>query len=151
MPEDYYQFMETALKEAERGFDRGEVPVGAVLVSADNEIVACAHNQPVNLNEPAAHAEILVLREAGKHLGNYRLLDTTLIVTIEPCIMCMGAALNARILRLVFGAPDPKWGACGSLYNLAEDNRLNHRIEVIPGIMEKECRELIQKFFQLRR
>ena len=151
MNEDFYLFMEQALKEARRGFDRGEVPVGAVLVSADGETVACAHNQPISLNDPTAHAEILALREAGERYRNYRLIDTTLIVTIEPCLMCMGAVLNARISRLVFGASDPRWGACGSLYNLAEDNRLNHQIEVIPGIMENECRELMQEFFQLRR
>ncbi len=151
MPFDLYQLMRQALEEAKRGFSEGEVPVGAVLATPDGEIVAGAHNQPVALNDPSAHAEILVMRKAGLAFHNYRLTNTILVVTIEPCLMCMGAALNARIARLVFGAADPKAGAAGSVYNLAADERLNHRIEVVPNIMEGECRALMQDFFRARR
>jgi len=148
---DLYHFMKEALKEAEKGLTRGEVPVGAVLAGSDGQIVAKAHNQPIALNDPTAHAEILALRKAGLVLRNYRLNNTILVVTVEPCLMCMAAAINARIARLVFGADDPKGGAAGSLYNLASDNRLNHRIEITSGIMEKECRTLMQEFFRIRR
>lgn len=143
--------MQEALSEAEKGLVAGEVPVGAVLADPDGQIVARAHNQPITLQDPTAHAEILVMRKAGLFFENYRLNNTLLVVTIEPCLMCMGAAVNARIARLAFGAPDPKGGAAGSLYNLASDKRLNHEIEVIPGIMEQDCRELIGGFFQGRR
>ena len=143
--------MQQALAEAEKGLSAGEVPVGAVLAGPDGQIVARAHNQPITLQDPTAHAEILVIREASLFLGNYRLKDTLLVVTVEPCIMCMGAAIHARIARLVFGSPDPKGGAAGSLYNVASDKRLNHEIEVTPGIMEQECRELIEGFFRGRR
>jgi len=148
---DLYHLMRQALAEAEKGLSAGEVPVGAVLAGPDGQIVARAHNQPITLQDPTAHAEILVIRKAGLLCGNYRLKNTLLVVTVEPCIMCMGAAIHARIARLVFGAPDPKGGAAGSLYNLALDKRLNHEIEVIPGIMEQECRELIGGFFRGRR
>ncbi len=148
---DLYQLMAEALKEAEKGFMRGEVPVGAVLTGPEGHIISRAHNQPISLHDPTAHAELLVMREAAKARGNYRLTGTILVVTIEPCIMCMGAAINARIARLVFGAPDPKGGAAGSLYDIAGDHRLNHRIEVESGIMEEECRALIQAFFRTRR
>jgi tRNA(adenine34) deaminase len=151
MSDDLCLWMEQAIREAEKGSDEGEVPVGAVLVGADGTIVAKAHNRPIALNDPTAHAEILVLRAGGAFFGNYRIPDTTLVVTVEPCAMCMGAALQARIPRLVFGAYDPKSGAAGSVYDLAADERLNHRIEVIPGVMEKECRELMQHFFRARR
>jgi tRNA(adenine34) deaminase len=151
MGDDLCLWMEQAIREAEKGSEEGEVPVGAVLVGADGTIVAKAHNQPIVLKDPTAHAEILVLRAGGTFFGNYRIPDATLVVTIEPCPMCMGAALQARISRLVFGAYDPKSGAAGSVYNLATDERLNHRIEVIPGVMEEECRELIQDFFRARR
>jgi tRNA(adenine34) deaminase len=148
---DLYHLMRQALKEAEKGLALGEVPVGAVLAGPDGQIVARAHNQPITLQDPTAHAEILVIRRAGQILENYRLNDVLLVVTVEPCLMCMGAAINARIGRLVFGAADPKGGAAGSLYDLAHDRRLNHRIEVISGIMEQECRELMAAFFQLCR
>jgi len=151
MGDDLNLWMEQAIEEAEKGSDEGEVPVGAVLVGADGTIVAKAHNQPITLKDPTAHAEILVLRAGGAYYGNYRMPDTTLVVTIEPCPMCMGAALQARISRLVFGAYDPKAGTAGSVYNLATDERLNHRIEVIPGVMEEECRELMQDFFRTKR
>ena len=147
----FYRLMGQALKEAEKGFAEGEVPVGAVLAGPDGRIAAKAHNQPLSLNDPTAHAEILVLRDAGAFYDNYRIPGATLVVTIEPCLMCMGAVLNARISQLVFGAHDPKWGAAGSLYDLAADDRLNHSVQVIPGVMEKECGRLMQDFFRVRR
>lgn len=151
MNDGYDLLMEQALIEAKKGLEGGEVPIGAVLVGHDGGILAKAHNQPISLSDPTAHAEILVLRAAGAHYKNYRLEDTTLVVTIEPCIMCMGAALNARIRRLVFGAFDPKSGAAGSLYNLSEDSRLNHSIEVVSGVRAKDCINLLQEFFIIRR
>ncbi len=151
MDEDLFLLMKKALSEAQKGFDSGEVPIGAIITGPDGKVVAQAHNQPISMKDPTAHAEILVLRDAGAFFQNYRLKGTTLVVTVEPCPMCMGAALNARISRLVFGALDPKSGAAVSLYNLAADNRLNHRIEVISGIMEQECSKLLQEFFRLRR
>ena len=151
MHPDLYHLMKEALKEAEEGLTEGEVPVGAVLADLDGRIVAKAHNQPIALHDPTAHAEILALRKAGLILKNYRLSNTILVVTVEPCLMCMAAAINARIPRLAFGTSDPKGGAAGSLYNLASDNRLNHRIEIASGIMEEECRMLMQDFFRIRR
>ena len=151
MKMNYSWMMEQALKEAEKGRDSGEVPVGAVLVDAKGIITARAHNMPISLNDPTAHAEVMALRSAAASFKNYRLTGMTLVVTIEPCLMCMGAAINARISRVVFGAYDPKSGAAGSLYNLGEDNRLNHQIEVISGIMEEDCRNLIQDFFRYKR
>ena len=143
--------MRQALNEAEKGFSSGEVPVGAVLASPNGQIVAKAHNQPIALKDPTAHAEILAIRKAGLFYRNYRLNDTVLVVTIEPCLMCMGAAINARIARLVFGTVDPKAGAAVSLYNPAAEKSLNHRIEIVSGIMEEECRDIMKKFFQMRR
>ena len=143
--------MKQALSEAEKGSSMGEVPVGAVLASPEGQIVAKAYNQPIALGDPTAHAEILAIRKEGLFFRNYRLNNTTLVVTLEPCLMCMGAAINARIARLVFGTVDPKAGAAVSLYNLAEDKRLNHRIEVVSGIMEEECRSVIKDFFRVRR
>ncbi len=151
MPLDLFHLMKQALSEAEKGSSMGEVPVGAVLASPEGQIVAKAYNQPIALGDPTAHAEILAIRKAGLFFRNYRLNNTTLVVTLEPCLMCMGAAINARIARLVFGTVDQKAGAAVSLYNLAEDKRLNHRIEVVSGIMEEECRSLIQDFFRERR
>ena len=151
MQYDPYHLMRQALREAEKGFSKGEVPVGAVLAAPEGQIVAKAHNQCISLRDPAAHAEILAMRKAGLVFQNYRLNNTVLVVTIEPCLMCMGAAINARIARLVFGSHDPKAGAAGSLYNLGADKRLNHRIEVISMVMEEECRAIMQAFFRLRR
>ena len=148
---DVSLFMKEALREAVRGFEEGEVPVGAVVVDPAGSIVARAHNQPIFLNDPCAHAEILALRQAGIFYKNYRIEGATLVVTIEPCLMCIGAAVHARIARLVFGALDPKSGAAGSLYNVPEDLRLNHRIEVIPGVLAEESRKLLQDFFRMRR
>ncbi len=151
MQPDLDQLMKRALEEAEEGFRCGEVPVGAVLARSDGGILARAFNQPIGLNDPAAHAEILALREGARACGNYRLPETILVVTIEPCIMCMGAIMNARVAHLVFGAPDPKGGAAGSLYDIPADRRLNHRIRVTSGILEDECRNLMQDFFRIRR
>jgi len=148
---DLYHLMGRALKEAEKASLSGEVPVGAIIVNQEGEIVASAHNQPIALNDPTAHAEILAIRKASLTCRNYRLNNTVLVVTIEPCIMCMGAVVNARVPKLVYGADDPKGGAAGSLYDLAIDGRLNHRIEVISGIRDEECRVLMQDFFRIRR
>ena len=151
MPLDFFHLMKQALSEAEKGSSAGEVPVGAVLASPEGQIVAKAYNQPIALGDPTAHAEILAIRKAGLFFRNYRLNNTTLVVTLEPCLMCMGAAINARIARLVFGTVDPKAGAAVSLYHFGEDKRLNHKIEVVSGILEEECRSLIQNFFRVRR
>jgi tRNA(adenine34) deaminase len=148
---DFYPLMKQALREAEKGFAKGEVPVGALLTNSDGRILAKAHNLPISRHDPTAHAEILALRNAGEFYKNYRLTGCTLVVTLEPCIMCMGAAFHARISQLVFGAFDPKSGAAGSLYDLPADRRFNHRIEVISGIMGKECGDLLQNFFRDRR
>ncbi|MFH1975039.1 MAG: tRNA adenosine(34) deaminase TadA [Pseudomonadota bacterium] len=150
-PEAHEKYMKLAIDEAKKAGQNGEVPIGAVLVAEDDKILAAAYNSTISLCDPSAHAEILALREAGKKLKNYRLLNTTLYVTIEPCFMCMGAIVHARLKRLVFGTYDPKWGAAGSLYNFAEDERLNHKIEIIPGISLEECKNLIQLFFKEKR
>ena len=143
--------MELALQEAKKAEQIGEVPVGAILVSENEEILAAAHNLTIQLVDPTAHAEILALRKAALEINNYRLLNTTLYVTVEPCIMCMGAIVHARISRVVFGATDPKWGAAGSLYNYAEDDRLNHRVELTTGVCAEDCRRLMQDFFRAKR
>jgi tRNA(adenine34) deaminase len=151
LTDDLYYLMTQAIEEAESAFSEGEVPVGAVLAGSDGRILARSHNQPIALNDPTAHAEILALRRAGAVAGNYRLNGCTLVVTIEPCLMCMGAAIHARIARLVFGAFDPKAGAAGSLVDLSRDGRLNHRVEIVSGIMEAACQDLMQRFFRARR
>jgi tRNA(adenine34) deaminase len=144
-------YMRMALEEARRARQIDEVPVGSVLVAEYGDLLARAHNRTIADADPTAHAEILALRAAAAKLRNYRLLNTTLYVTIEPCCMCMGAIVHARVARVVYGAPDPKWGAAGSLYNLALDLRLNHRPEVLGGVCEDDCRELMQGFFRLKR
>ena len=145
------RLMDEALEQAREAARQGEVPIGAILVGHGGERLAAAYNQPRGLSDPTAHAEIIVLRQAARILKNYRLVGTTLVVTVEPCLMCAGAMIQARVARVVFGAFDPKAGALGSLYDLSRDQRLNHRLEVIPGIREAECRGLIQDFFQARR
>jgi tRNA(adenine34) deaminase len=150
MESDSY-YLGLALETAREGLAAGEVPVGAVLVGEAGEVLARAFNQPISLSDPTAHAEIMVLRAGAQLRGNYRLPGLSLYVTIEPCIMCLGAMLAARVRRVVFGAPDPKGGACVSLYRLPEDARLNHRLEVTGGVREAECRELVQEFFKTRR
>ncbi|RPJ18575.1 MAG: tRNA adenosine(34) deaminase TadA [Desulfobacteraceae bacterium] len=145
------KYMMLAIGEAKKAGQNGEVPIGAVLVAEDGRILSAAYNRIIELSDPSAHAEIIALREAGNTLKNYRLLNTTLYVTTEPCIMCMGAIVHARLKRLVFGTYDAKWGAAGSLYNFAGDKRLNHRTEVISGVFEEECRSLLQEFFKKKR
>jgi tRNA(adenine34) deaminase len=151
MADRHEYFMELALGEAKKAGQIGEVPVGAVLVSEIGEILSAAHNQTIKQTDPTAHAEILALRKAAIEMGNYRLLNTTLYVTVEPCIMCMGAIVHARISRVVFGTTDPKWGAAGSLYNYAEDNRLNHRVQIITDVCADDCCKLMQDFFRAKR
>jgi len=144
------QFMRLALAEADKAIQAGEVPVGAVIVGG-GEVIASAHNGPVGLRDPSAHAEILALRKAASAEGNYRLAGSTLYVTIEPCLMCAGALIHARVSRLVFGAPDPKGGAVVSLYRVLDDSRLNHRIEVTGGVLAEECGEIMSRFFREKR
>jgi tRNA(adenine34) deaminase len=142
--------MREALVEAERGGAVGEVPVGAVVV-IDDEVVARAHNAPVALSDPTAHAEVLALREAGAKSGNYRLPRATLYVSVEPCAMCCGALVNARVARVVYGARDPKAGAVESLFRLLEDRRLNHRVDAVGGVLADESAALLREFFDRRR
>ena len=142
--------MRIALEEARRAGEEGEVPIGAVLVS-EGEVIGRGRNRPISLSDPTAHAEVLALREGAGRMGNYRLPQSTLYVTLEPCTMCAGAILQARVRRLVFGAEDPKTGAVRSIYSLLEDERLNHRVEVTSGILLEECREILQRFFRERR
>jgi tRNA(adenine34) deaminase len=143
--------MRLALREAARAGRSGEVPVGAVLVGAGGEVLARAHNRPVAASDPTAHAEVVALRRAARRLGNYRLPGTTLYVTVEPCAMCAGALVHARVARVVYGAPDPKGGAARTLYRLLDDPRLNHRAEVVGGVLEGECRDIMKEFFRERR
>lgn len=143
-------FMRAALDEARRGSEAGEVPVGAVVV-LDGQVVGRGFNQPIGARDPTAHAEIVALREAARALGNYRLVSTTVYVTIEPCLMCVGAMVHARVGTVVFGATEPKAGALVSSCRAHELPSLNHRIEVVGGILEDECRAVIQEFFKTRR
>jgi len=142
--------MRRALALANRAGDAGEVPIGAVLVKA-NTLIAEGWNCPIGTNDPTAHAEIMALRAAGSHLGNYRLIDTVLYVTLEPCVMCMGAIIHARVKRLVFGAPDPKRGAVCSALQLADSEFLNHKVEYQGGVLKEDCGNLLRGFFQERR
>ncbi len=142
--------MQQALELAARAEAEGEVPVGAVIVK-DNQLIAEGWNHPIRSNDPSAHAEMMAMRAAGQILNNYRLMDTTLYVTLEPCAMCVGAMVHARIKRLVFGAYDPKTGAAGSALALIQSDVHNHRIEVTAGVMEAECRDSLQAFFRNRR
>jgi tRNA(adenine34) deaminase len=144
------RFMRIALEEAGMAGEEGEVPLGAVLVLG-GEVIGRGRNRPITLADPSAHAEILALREGALRVKNYRVPGSTLYVTLEPCVMCAGAILQARVGRLVFGAEDPRGGAVSSLYSLLEDPRLNHRVEVASGILQEECRELLQRFFRERR
>ncbi len=142
--------MQVALAEARVGLAAGEVPVGAVVV-LDDVIVGHAHNAPIALGDPTAHAEILALREAARKAGNYRLPRATLYATLEPCAMCCGAAIQARVARVVYGAPDPKAGAVESRYRLLDDGRLNHRVETLGGVLGAECGALLKEFFEGKR
>jgi tRNA(adenine34) deaminase len=142
--------MRLALEQAQKGAEAGEVPIGALVV-IDGEMAARAFNHPIGLRDPTAHAEILAMREAAARAGNYRLTGATLYVTLEPCIMCAGAMVHARIGTLVFGAPEPRTGAVVSNVHALDLPHHNHRVEVVGGILEDECRDLIQEFFRDRR
>ncbi len=142
--------MEAALAEAARAVEAGDVPVGAVVV-LDGAVVAAGFNSKEALVDPTAHAEIVAIREAGARLNRWRLTDATLYVTLEPCLMCMGAIIQARFGRLVFGAKDPKGGACGSCYDVSNDDRLNHSVEVTSGVLASESAELLKGFFSALR
>ena len=143
-------WMTEALAEAVLAEANGEVPIGAVVVLNDL-IIGRGHNRPISQNDPTAHAEMIALRDAARTLNNYRLPGTTLYVTVEPCLMCMGALLQARVRRLIFGCYDPKAGAAGSLYNVSNDPRLNHQLEVTTGVCGDESRDLLQRFFRSKR
>lgn len=143
-------FMQLALEQARHAWDLGEVPVGAVVVK-DGVVIASGYNQPIGRHDPTAHAEIMALRAAAELLGNYRLPGCELYVTLEPCVMCSGAMLHARLARVVFGASDPKTGACGSVLNLFEQERLNHQTALAGGVLADECGALLRGFFAERR
>ncbi len=151
MHSNYMEFMNMALALARAAGNEGEVPVGAVLVDEGREVLAAAHNRTIGRMDPTAHAEILALRKGARKIQNYRLLNTTLYVTVEPCVMCMGAIVHARVATVVFGAPDPKWGAAGSLYNFPENPRLNHHPEIVAGVNAEACASLMRNFFRARR
>lgn len=143
-------FMRLALEEAQRAYDAGEVPVGALLV-ADKRVIAAAHNSKESTGDPTAHAELMVIREGTIKTGEWRLNDSTLYVTKEPCVMCAGAIINARLGRLVYGCKDDRFGAVNSRYQLLHDPSLNHQVRVVSGLLEKQCADLLKKFFKLRR
>ena len=143
--------MRLALAEALAAEQAGEVPVGALILAPDGEILAGGHNQVLRTHDPTAHAEIVALREAGRTLGNYRLLGCTLVCTLEPCAMCAGAILHARLARLVYATPDPKAGACGSVLGVLNHPALNHSVAVTAGVLADECSALLTGFFRRRR
>ncbi len=145
-----HDFMKIALNEAQAAYDCGEVPVGAVIVQ-EGRILAQAHNTPIVKNDPSAHAEILAMRRAAQTAGNYRLIGAALYVTLEPCVMCAGAIVQARLARVIFGARDPKNGAVVSLYNILTDERLNHQVQITEGILQEECGEILGRFFRQKR
>jgi tRNA(adenine34) deaminase len=149
-PDDEY-FMRLALREAQRAREHGDVPIGALVVRDDGEVIAAAHNERERRQDPTAHAEILALREAAQALGSWRVLETTLYVTLEPCAMCAGAIVLARVPRVIYGASDPKAGAAGSVLDVLAEPRLNHRPEVRGGVLREECGELLSAFFASRR
>jgi tRNA(adenine34) deaminase len=150
MTQQDHFWMEQAIALAQEAAAVGEVPVGALLVK-DNVSIGTGYNRVIGLCDPTAHAEVLALREAAHQLGNYRLVDSTLYVTLEPCPMCAGAMVHARVNRLVFGASDPRTGACGSVYNLVQSDYLNHQVEITAGILGEICGGLLRKFFRERR
>ncbi|MGE3834036.1 MAG: nucleoside deaminase [Acidimicrobiia bacterium] len=143
--------MAIAIEEAERAGADGEVPVGAVVLGADGRVLARRHNEREQHRDPLAHAELLAIADAARAVGDWRLTGTTVVVTLEPCPMCAGALVAARVARVVFGATDPKAGACGTLYNLCADPRLNHAVEVVPGLRADDCGRLLSAFFAARR
>ena len=150
MSKTHEKWMKLALEQARLAQAMSEVPVGAVLVQ-DDQLIASAHNQPIYSNDPTAHAEIQLLRAAGKQLNNYRFPDTTLYVTLEPCTMCLGAMIHARVSRVVFGAYDQKTGVCGSCTDLSTSKCFNHTIAIEGGVLENDCKQLLQQFFKNRR
>jgi tRNA(adenine34) deaminase len=143
-------FMQAAIDLAQRAAENGEVPVGAVVVK-EGEIIGRGSNAPIGLQDPSAHAEILAMRDAAKNIGNYRLVDCTLYVTLEPCAMCSGAIQHARIANLIYGASDPKTGACGSVINLMTEEKLNHHTKVKSGVLAEEAGQILSDFFKQRR
>lgn len=151
MPENDEQFIRLALIEAESARDLNEVPIGAVIVNENGEVIAAASNRTITDSDPTAHAEILALRIAAKRIDNYRLTGCTLYTTIEPCVMCAGALVNARISRLVFGAHDERFGGVETKFRLCDSDELNHRMEIVSGVLADECRSLMQGFFRDRR
>lgn len=151
MTEQNEIWMQVAIAEAEKARDLDEVPIGACIVGADGEILAAASNRTITDNDPTAHAEILAIRAAAEKIGNYRLTGATVYSTIEPCAMCAGALVNARISRLVFGAHDERFGAVETKFRLCDSPDLNHRIEIVSGVLADECRSLMQDFFRERR
>ncbi|WP_274717024.1 tRNA adenosine(34) deaminase TadA [Thermoleophilum album] len=148
-PRDEY-YMRLALREAQRALAHDDVPIGCVVVQR-GEVIAAAHNERELRQDPTAHAEVLALREAARRCGSWRLLDTVLYVTLEPCAMCAGAIVLARVPRVVYGAPDPKAGACGSVLDVTGERRLNHRPDVAGGLLADECGEVLRAFFRARR
>ena len=151
MPEtDPQDYMRQALEQAQHAWDLGEVPVGAVVVK-DGVVIARGYNQPIGKHDPTAHAEIVALRAAAEALGNYRLPGCELYVTLEPCVMCSGAMMHARLAKVVYGATDPKTGACGSVVNLFEQEQLNHHTEVAGGVLADDCGAMLKSFFAARR
>ncbi len=148
---NYQTVMEMALTEAEKALLTDDVPVGAVLVDREGKVVAADHNRREELADPTAHAEMLVLSAAARKRGEWRLTGHTLVVTLEPCVMCAGAALQARVERIVYGAADLKAGGCWSLYNIPQDARLNHHVELEAGVLEDRCSQLLTGFFARRR
>ena len=143
-------FMQLALDLAHQAANIGEVPVGAIVVK-DGVVIGRGSNAPIGLNDPTAHAEVIAMRQAAQYLGNYRLIDCTLYVTLEPCVMCCGAMQHARIAQLIYGASDPKTGACGSVINLMAEPKLNHHTAVIGGVLAVECGAVLTNFFKQRR
>lgn len=148
-PRDEY-FMRLALREAERALQHEDVPIGAV-IAHEGEVIAAAHNERELRQDPTAHAEVIALREASAALGSWRVLDTVMYVTLEPCAMCAGALVLARVPRVVYGTSDPKAGACGSILDVLAEPRLNHRPEVVGGLLAQECGDLLREFFASRR
>ena len=144
------KWMSLALEQARKAEEEGEVPVGAILIK-DGLLIARAHNQPISTNDPTAHAEIQLIRAAGEELKNYRLTGTSLYVTLEPCAMCLGAIMHARVEHVVFGAYDPKTGVCGSSENLMDAKCFNHKINLVSGVLENESKQLLKNFFNSRR
>jgi tRNA(adenine34) deaminase len=144
-------WMRRALQAAEEAQELNEVPIGACLIDGAGELLAVAGNRTITASDPTAHAEILILREAARKIGNYRLTETTLYTTIEPCAMCAGALVNARIKRLVFGAHDERFGAVETVFRICDSSSLNHKIEIVSGVLREECKQLVQQFFRQRR